>query len=593
MGVHMADSHGGHQHSNESLQQKLWKLIAQEKQDVWTIIIYAVISSLLSLIIPLSSEAIVNAVQLGVVTAQLVVLCVVVAFGMTALGLFTVLESYIIDILQRRLFARAAFEVASRLPKMSAEGLFGEYPPEMVNRFFDVIIIQKTLSKLLLDGTNAMLVLMTGLLLLAIYHPIFLLFDILLVLFASIVVFLLSKGGLESSIKESKKKYALVQWLEDVARCHVSFKLYGRDGYVLDRVDSITTEYILARKKHFRVLARQLIGSTIFRAFATVGILGLGGFLVIQQDLSVGQLVAAEIVIISLLSSLEKLIDQFDEFYDLLTAIDKMAHITDKPLEHQSGQEELLTHHLKGGVSLTVDNLHFRYPNGSEVLHGLNFRVGAGSRVSIVGVIGSGKTTLANLLVRLYEPTKGKILLGEQYIRHMRLESLRSNVNVIGGNIEIFTGTVRDNILLGRAISQEDLEWALRIAQIYDTLMALPDGLNTALEGAGSEELPETVLRCMTIARAIVGKPRLLVIDDVLSGLSERLKTALLDALYACECWTILDISHDADQIRRSQYVLTMEEGQIVEQGTLAELAAQPQSRFVHLFPALAAVKPE
>jgi ATP-binding cassette subfamily B protein len=592
MGAHIAGSHGGHHHSDESLQQKLWKLIAQEKQDVWIVTIYAIISSILSLIIPLSSEAIVNAVQLGVVTAQLIVLCVVVALGMTVLGLFTVLESYIIDILQRRLFARAAFEVASRLPKMSAEGLFGEYPPEMVNRFFDVMTIQKTLSKLLLDGVNATLMLIAGLLLLAVYHPIFLLFDIVLVLFASIVVFLLSKGGLESSIKESKKKYALVQWLEDVARCHVSFKLYGRDGYVLDRVDSITTEYILARKKHFRVLARQLIGSTVFRAFATVGILGLGGFLVIQQDLSVGQLVAAEIVIISLLASMEKLIDQFDEFYDLLTAIDKMAHITDKPLEHESGEEKLLTQHLSGGIAVKADNLHFRYPNGNEVLKGLNFRVEAGSRTSIVGVIGSGKTTLANLLVRLYEPTEGKILLGEQYIRHVQLESLRSNVSVIGGNIEIFTGTVRDNVLLGRTISQEDVEWSLRIAQIYDTLMALPDGLNTQLEGAGSEELPETVLRCMTIARAIVGKPRLLVIDDVLSGLSERLKIALLEALYACECWTILDISHDADQIRRSQYVLTMEEGNIIEQGTFAELAAQPESRFVHLFPALAAVKP-
>jgi ATP-binding cassette subfamily B protein len=584
---HGATEHQAHEPSAQDLLNKLFHLLSQERRDLWVLVTYSIISGILALVVPLSSQAIVNAVQFGVVTTQLVVLCVGVGLGMMLLGVFTVSEAYLIDILQRRLFARAAIDVASRLRHITAEGFFGEYPPEVVNRFFDVLTIQKALSKLLLDGLSSMLVALVGLLLLAIYHPIFLLFDIVLVLFVVVVAMLLSRGGIETSIKESKKKYALVQWLEDVARCQMSFKLYGDDAFVLQRVDSIASEYITARKKHFRVLARQLIGSTMFRAFAMMGILGLGGYLVIEQSLSIGQLVAAEIVIISVLNSLEYLIKQFEQIFDLLTAIDKMSHITDKPLESASGEVPSSVRPSGGAALVQFDHVEFAYPNSQDVLRHLSFDVPAGARVSVVGASGSGKTTIANLLVRLYDVQRGRILFNGHNIAHIRLDLLRSSVSVLAGNIEIFTGTVRDNILLGRVFHHDDLEWALRIAQLYDDVTRLPNGLDTDLEGIGGDELSESLLRCITVARAVIAKPQVLVIDDVFSGLAESLKMRLLDALYDCPHWTIIDISHDAENIRRAQTVFTLANGHVAEMGGVYELAGRTAGRFADLFPRL------
>ena len=583
---HSSHEHSQGQHPDPSawtLLKKLYYLIHAEKRDIWVLVTYSIISGLLSLIVPLSPQAIVNAVQLGVVTPQLIVLCIVVALGMIITGIFILLESYLVDLVQRRLFVRAALDVATRLPRIRLDALSGEYAPELVNRFFDVITIQKSLSKMLLDGLSALLVAMVGLILLAVYHPIFIVFDFLLFFFAAIVVFVLSYGGLQTSIKESKKKYALVEWLEEIARSHTSFKVYATEQFIIERVDHITDEYVKARGKHFAVLARQLMGSAVFRAIAIAGVLGVGGFLVIEQSISIGQLVAAELVILSVLSSLEKLISQFDIYYDLLTAVDKVSYITDKALENNAGEQ---FERQFGAASLRLHNVVFAYPDNPPILRGLSFAVTPCSHTSIVGEPGSGKTTITNLLARLYEAQSGGILLNGQEIRHLRISDTRAAIGIVTTNLEIFDGTVRDNITLGRHFSMDDMEWALKTANVYEEIVQLPDGLNTDVLATGVN-LSESILCRVMIARAIIARPQLLVLDEAFHTLDQARKLQILDTIYTCGNWTILDISNDTENIRRSDRVLVLKEGVAIENGTAAELAANRNSLFSHLFPML------
>ncbi len=589
--AHSHNSHAsygaaGHHHQPTAweLLKKLYHLIHAEKRDIWVLVTYSIISGLLSLVVPLSSQAIVNAVQLGVITPQLIVLCVVVAIGMMITGIFLLMESYLVDLLQRRLFVRAALDIATRLPKIRMDALSGEYAPELVNRFFDVITIQKSLSKMLLDGLSALLIALVGLILLAVYHPVFIVFDFALFFFAAIVIFALSYGGLETSIKESKKKYALVEWLEEIARSHTSFKVYATEEFIMERVDHIAEEYVKARAKHFAVLARQLMGSAIFRAIASAGVLGLGGFLVIEQSISIGQLVAAELVILSILSSLEKLISQFDIYYDLLTAVDKVSHITDKELETSGGAH---FERRSGPASLRLQNIYFAYPDGINVLNGLSFEVTPCSHTSIVGEPGSGKTTVTNLLARLYDAQSGGVLLNGQEIRHLRMSDTRAAIGIVSTNLEIFDGTVRDNIMLGRHFGTEDIEWALKTAHVYEEIVQLPNGLNTEILATGVN-LSESILCRIMIARAIIARPQLLVIDEALHTLDQARKLQILDGIYACGNWTILDISNDIENIRRSDRVLVLSEGVAVESGTLAELSASSLTLFSRLFPMLA-----
>lgn len=582
------DAHSiGYEHKDHLsvILAKLIKLLKEERRDFSIVIAYAIIVGVFSLIVPLSASAIVNSVVLGVFTNQLLWLCIIVAVVMLIVGAFDVMKQYVVDVLQRRIFVRTAFEIAYCLPRMKQASLEHEYPPELVNRFFDVLTIQKTVGKFLLDGVSATLVMVIGLFLLAIYHPFFILFNLSLIAFVPILVFVLGRGGLVTSIKESKKKYALASWLEEIGRCQTSFKLFANPDFIYQRVDEIGTEYMKARHKHFMVLARQIAGSVFFRAFAIVGVLGIGGSLVIQGQLSIGQLVAAELVIVAMLGSIEKLVSQFAEHYDLLTAIDKLSYLIDKPLEYNRPAEESVQWNTTP-PDIRITDVSFSYPDGHQVFQHLSLYIRSGARVSLVGESGAGKTTLASLLVGIYPPDKGLIEFGGRDITRLSLQTIRKTVGIVLAENEIFEGTIEENILMGRHFPKEQFDWALRTAQIYDTVRTLPNRLDTMLTSTGNN-LPLGLIRRIIFARTIIGRPCILILDEAFGGLEERTKLQLIQALYAERCWTIIDISHDAELIRRSETVFVLDKGRICESGSPRELAFRAQGRFAELFPDL------
>lgn len=580
---HHAGGHGhGHDIDVKYLFGKLFKLFKEEKKDFTVVLIYAVIVGLMSLVVPLSASAIVNSVMLGL-SSQLAMLCVLVAIGLLVVGAFDVMKRYVADILQRRIFVRTSFDIAYRLPRMTQSAFNQEYAPEVVNRFFDVLTIQKTIGKFLLDGTGSGLVILIGLILLAVYHPFFTLFDIALLAFVPIVIFVLGQNGLETSVKESKKKYALVSWFEEIARCQASFKLFAKPEFVYQRVDSIAVNYVEARHKHFMVLARQIIGSAIFRTAATVGVLGLGGVLVLSEQLTIGELVAAELVVIAMLNAIEKLIEQFENHYDLFTAIDKVSHLVDRPLEPSGGEP---APKIEGSISVSLKNVEFGYDHHHKVLKGVTIDIAKGARVSLVGASGSGKTTLASLLLGLYEPQRGKIMIGEYDISRMSLEGLRQTVGIVLEANELFDGTIEENITMGRDFSYERLVWALKTAQLYDDVYALDDGLKTHLVAMG-QNVSIGMRRRIMFARTIIGKPNVLILDECFGGIEESVKLDLIHSLYCESCWTIIDIAHDAELIRRSEMIYVLKEGKILEQAPPFELALRDTSLFAKLFPEL------
>lgn len=578
--------HGGGHHGHEIdikyLFNKLFKLFKEEKKDFTIVLTYAVIVGLMSLVVPLSASAIVNSVMLGL-SSQLAMLCVLVAIGLLIVGAFDVMKRYVADVLQRRIFVRTSLDIAYRLPRMTQSAFNQEYAPEVVNRFFDVLTIQKTIGKFLLDGTGSGLVILLGLILLAIYHPFFILFDLALLAFVPIVIFILGQNGLETSIKESKKKYALVSWFEEIARCQVSFKLFAKPEFIYQRVDAIAVNYVEARHKHFLVLARQMIGSAIFRAAATVGVLGIGGALVLSEQLTIGELVAAELVVIAMLGAIEKLIEQFENHYDLFTAIDKVSHLTDRPLEPSGGEP---APKFESAVPISIKNLEFGYDEHHKVLKGITLEIQKGARVSLVGASGSGKTTLANLLLGLHEPSRGKIMIGDYDISRMSLESLRQVVGIVLEANELFDGTIEENITLGRDFSYETLVWALKTAQLYDEVFALPQGLKTKLVPMG-QNVSIGMRRRIMFARTIIGKPKALILDECFGGIEESVKLDLIHSLYSEKSWTIIDIAHDAELIRRSEMIYVLKDGKILETGTPFELALRENSVFATLFPEL------
>lgn len=574
------DSHEHHYHFRDVL-PSIKRMLRLERRDIWIVMIYSVVTSVLGLVVPLSSQSIVNAVALGVFSQQLIVLCVVVFLALTAMAFLDVLERHVIDMIQRRMFVSTAFDVVYRLPHLTHEALRRSYGPELVNRFFDVITVQKSVAKFLLEGTNALLVVLTGLIVLGVYHPFFLVYDVVFLLFIPILIFVLGRGAVATAVKTSKMKYMAAAWLEDVARNQLGFKLTRTSPFIFTRVDDISTGYVEARQKHFLIIARQIFGSYIFRGFATVGVLALGGILVIEQAISLGQLVAAEIIIILVFGAMEKLITQFDMYYDMVAALNKISGLIDQPLEDVGGMQ---VPQYSEGAEVKAFNLSFSYDH-TTVLKNVNLSFARGEHVSMVGASGSGKSTLASIILGLDNPSSGSIEVNGVDTRTADLRSLRKRVGYIFAENQIIPGTVLENITLGRDVSHEDLTWALDMACLPEVVRALPNGLHTMLSATG-DNLALGVRRMILFARMILDRPDLLIIDEGFDGIDDGTKLKMFANILAWKHWTVLNITHDPELLQRTSSIYVLESGTIIEHGSLRELS-NLNGALTRLFPEL------
>ncbi len=582
----MSASLEGHDFKHTSPLERFWSMIVADKHDLVVLIVYTVITGLVSLAVPLAAQALVNTIAAGIFLQPLIVLSLLVLAGLLFGSVLRMLKFCLVENLQQRIFARITLLLSERIPAIKASALNTEYMPELINRFFDVMTVQKSWGKLLLEGPAALLQVLIGLVLMAFYSPYLLAFDVLIILFVFFAVSVLGIGGLKSSIKESALKYRVAEWLEDMGRCQTSLKTNGVNQFLVRRSDGLVLNYLKARREHFAVLFRQAFGTYFFQAIASAGILAIGGWLVINRQLTLGQLVAAELVVLNVLSALEKLIRNCDAFYDLLTGLDKVGHISDLPTERQSGVE---LPQGSDGLSFECIKLHFSYDGRAEILSGLNLYIRGGERASLVGASGAGKTTLASLICGLQEASHGTVEVDGFDVRDLELKSLRSQVGLVGDVNEIFEGTIEENVRLGRpGVSHQDIRWALDTAQFADELVHLPDGINTTLV-SGGRNLSRGQVQRLLIARAIAERPRLLILDEAFTGIDEKTKLKIIKSLFASEnAWTVLDISHDAEVVMRSDNVYVLTQGQINESGTPADLSWRNESEFSMLFPDLA-----
>ncbi|MCA0314403.1 MAG: ATP-binding cassette domain-containing protein [Candidatus Melainabacteria bacterium] len=576
------------QHIHLSPADRFWRMLVSDRSDLIVLMTYTVITGLLSLAVPLAAQALVNTIAAGIFLQPLIVLSILVFVGLLFGALLRMLKFCLVERLQQRIFAFFSLDISERIPEIKASALVGEYMPELVNRFFDVITVQKSWAKLLLEVPSAILQVFVGLVLMAFYSPLLLAFDVIIILFIVFSTAVLGYGGLRTSIRESLLKYKVAEWLEDMGRCQTGFKISGVLRFLTEHTDGLVVNYLNARRAHFSVLYRQAVSTYVFQALASTGVLAIGGWLVINRQLTLGQLVAAELIVLTVLSALEKIIRSCDVFYDLLTGLDKVGHITDLPVERRGGID---MPEQEGGMSVACYDVRFSYGGErSEVLSGLNLGIASGEKASLVGASGAGKTTLAWLLCGIYEPSHGTVELGGFDLRDVSLPSFRRRVGLVGDANEVFEGTIEDNITLGRPyVSHQDVRWALDIAQFSKDLVNMPSGLSTMLV-SGGRNLSRGQVQRLLIARALAGRPDLLILDEAFTGIDEATKLKIVEAIFAPEnSWTIFDISHDAEVVMRSSRVYVLSAGKIVESGTPADLSWRNVSEFSTLFPDLAA----
>ena len=493
--------------------KRLINLLKLDKKDIRQLFYYAIFAGLVALTLPLGIQAIVNLIQGAQVSTSWIVLVVLVTLGVAFQGILQLMQIRILENLQQKIFTRSSFEFAYRFPKIKMSELRSYYPPELANRFFDTLTVQKGLSKILLDFPAAFLQIVFGLILLSFYHPFFILYGLLLVALIYLVFKYTAKKGLETSLSESKSKYKVAHWIQEIARSLISFKLSGRTQLAMERNDLFTTEYLEARESHFRILVLQFIQMIGFKVLVTAGLLIIGGLLVLNQQMNIGQFVAAEIIILLVIGSVEKLITGLEAFYDVLTSLEKIGQVVDKELEPQTGENP-----FEGDQSIQfeLENIGYTTPDGKEILNDVNLTINKQNRIVLTGGSGSGKTTLLKVISGLNAPTSGSIYINDTSMKGVMPNKFRGYVGqVLPGQLP-FEGSILENITFGdTSISNEQLHQVLKNLGLLHFIKEQPNGIHTQLYSDGNR-LSFTIARRIILARAIINEPRLLLLKDPL-----------------------------------------------------------------------------
>ncbi|WP_353266170.1 ATP-binding cassette domain-containing protein, partial [Gemmatimonas sp.] len=450
---------------------------------------------------------------------------------------------------------------------------------EQMNRLFEAVAIQKGVQKLLIDVPTAVLTVMFGLILLTVYSPWFSLFAVVVLFILYLIIKWTGPEGLATSIVESKYKYKAVHWLEEIARAVHAFKYAGDSTLPVERMDDVITGYLKYRKKHFAVLVKQTIALIGFKTFITAAVLILGATLVQTNRLLLGQFVAAEVVIVTVLAGIEKLITSLATVYDVLTSVDKSGHVADLPLESRGGLAPI---HTPGvGIAIETRELAYRYPGAPlPSVSGVTLRIAPGERVGIMGVDGSGRSTLLKLLASLIDDYDGTIRYDGMTLRDLDRPALRSRIGQMLSWTDLFDGTVEENVSVGRAhITPLDVRNALDDLQLSDEIQQLPQGLQTELTN-GARNLPTHLANKLLIAQGIVGNPRLVVFDDFFQNLDASSRSLIIRLLTdRSRPWTVLAVSNDPLLLAEFDRVVVVHGGRIVREGPFQELRNDPICR--------------
>jgi ABC-type bacteriocin/lantibiotic exporter with double-glycine peptidase domain len=555
--------------------RRLFRLLRTERKEITYSYIYAFAVSIINLSLPLGIQATVSLISGGMFFSSVIVLIALIIVGIILSGALQVMQITIVEVLQQRVFSKSAFELAFRMNKIRAESLAKYYPPELMNRFFDVVTIQKGLPKIFVDISAAVFQIFLGLFLLSLYHPVFLIFSVLLMTFILLIFSFTGKKGLKTSSMESKYKYKVAYWLEELARTVGAFKQAGNTNLPIQKMDELISSYLYYRKAHFRVLLTQFFNVLLFKVLVTGGLLIIGTALVVERQITLGQFVASEVIIILVVGSVEKLIMSLDVIYDTLTGMDKIGNMTDLPLERNDGTRIALDQNPKG-LQINAKGLKFKYENNPNyTLQGIDFEISAGESVCIAGHNDSGKHTLAKILAGNLDTFEGAVTMNNFPLRNIDLNNVRDAVSKTLDQDEIFDGTILDNITMGRTyITYNDVIWAIHNVGLRDYIAGLKDGLYTHI-GATGKRLSSSVTTRLLLARSVASKPKLLIINDFSEHITKSEKMKILSFLQDKENgWTliILSVSDDPVLFSSCDKIVLLSEGKVAALGSYDEL---------------------
>ncbi|WP_164156893.1 ATP-binding cassette domain-containing protein [Sandarakinorhabdus rubra] len=500
--------------ANDLVQMDLKRLVYRwlgdilwpEKAYFWLAIIYGIGIALLGLAVPISVQLLINSIANTALPVPLFTLSLILFALLVISGLLSVLRIHLMELYRRRFMARLVADVTLRAINAADPFFQDDRRIDLFNRYFELVNMQKAVPSLLIGGFTIILGMIVGFIVTSFYHPFFLAFNLVLIVLLYAVWAIWSKGAMKTSIILSHEKYNAAHFLETVGASNGFYKSARHIDYALGRAEQVTANYVKAHAAHFRFQFPQTIAFYFLYAVASAGLLALGGWLVIQEQLSIGQLVAAELILSGVFAGMNSLYSYLDDWYDLVASIEELS------LLYGLKQEVAAPAGVappKGG-SLALNQVRVTLPLGEAEL---NLEIPEASRLVCQGVPGMERE-FADLLKRLDQPTAGLITLGGVDIAIMDPLALRSAVMVLD-RAAIVESTIADYLRLANpAKTAAEQMAALRLVGLDDRIALMPDGIHTRLSSTGA---PFSVAKMMQLklAAAILSEPRILVLSPL------------------------------------------------------------------------------
>lgn len=539
----------------------LFKYVTKEKKDVTNIYFYAILNGLVQLSVPLGIQSIVSFVMGATMATTIYMLIAFVVLGTWLVGYFRLKVMQIIEKIQQKIFVEFALAFAEKLPKLNLSATRKYYLPELVNRFFDTQNLQKGISKILLEIPTALIQILFGILLLSFYHPWFLVFGALVIICVIFIFRFTMESGIKSSIDESDKKYEVASWLEDIAASIKTFKLNSKTEIHVAETDNRVVNYLNDRTSHFRVLVIQYKTIIAFKVIITLVMLVIGTYLLVNQQLNIGAFIATEIVVLTIMAAVEKLIISLESYYDVIAALAKLNKVTDLPEEDLGA---ITLENQNSGFEIEFKEVNFAFNDYQMILENVNFKIAENSLNVITGSLGSGKSLLLNMMTSFYEPSSGRILIDKIPLKNVDKISLRNQIGMFLEDMTIIKGTVYENIVLGQThISAEQILETSEQIGIEDFSSQFSNGFFTNISETDTEISFSSKKKIMLL-RALVGERRLLILEDPLDGMNDVFKIKMREHLSSLkENTTVIVVSENPEMIEIADQHLHIEEGTV------------------------------
>ncbi|MCE4304039.1 ABC transporter ATP-binding protein/permease, partial [Xanthomonas hortorum pv. vitians] len=505
----------------------LAEIVGPDMPYVRLAMVYGVAISLLSLATPISVQLLINSVANTALPAPLWTLSSLLLGLLLLVAGLSAMRVWVMALFERRLFARVVSEITVRAVHAQNPFFADQNRGDMFNRYFDLVVVQKAVPSLAIGAFTIVLQSAVGLILTSFYHPFFLGFNALLLLVIFGIWMIWSRGSIRTAVDLSHAKHEAARWLESVGGSNGFYKSSRHLNFAMDRSEAVTAAYVDRHRRHFRYSFTQTVAFLLVYAVASAALLALGGNLILRGELSIGQLVAAELILSAVFYGISQLGGYLDAFYDLVASSEELSLLFAIPQERAVVARGKTT----GNSAVRLDGV---------VIDGARFDFSLAAGEQLVTIAdGGAERLLAMILKRHVVPDRGLVMVGGADMATFDMYLLRSEVTVLD-RPTIVEVTIREYLALASAdVTSEAMLEAIDAVGLRSRIAALPHGLDTRLAASGYPLWIGEVM-ALKLANALLVRPRVLMLaqlydlipadrlTDVLRRLKEAGTTVLL-----------------------------------------------------------------